>query len=102
MEKYKRTQESIKLNDTKNQEQKKININKRPDIVVTPKLSNGSNNKPIKKVPGKMQTFPKFIIPSGKFKGQEGSAVKMGDTIRIFYPDGTYQAFLNGKVIPGY
>ena len=102
MEKYKRTQESIKLNDTKNQKQKKININKRPDIAVTPKLLTGSNNKPIKRVPGKMQVFPDFIIPSGKFKGQKGSAVKMGDTIRIFYPDGTYQAFLNGKVIPGY
>jgi len=57
---------------------------------------------PAKRVPGKMQTFPKFIIPSGKFKGQEGSAVKMGDTIRIFYPDGTHEAFLNNKVIPGY
>jgi hypothetical protein len=57
---------------------------------------------PAKRVPGKIQTFPKFIIPSGKFKGQEGSAVKMGDTIRIFYPDGTHEAFLNGKTIPGY
>ena len=60
------------------------------------------NNKPIKKVPGKMTTFPDFIIPSGKFKGQKGSAVKMGDTIRIFYPDGTHEAFVNGKLLPGY
>ena len=67
-----------------------------------PQVSTGSNKTAPKKVSGKMQTFPKFIIPSGKFKGQEGSAVKMGDTIRIFYPDGTHEAFLNNKPLPGY
>jgi hypothetical protein len=65
-----------------------------PNTKVTPQ--------PAKRVSGKMQTFPKFVIPSGKFKGQEGSAVKMGDTIRIFYPDGTHEAFINGKPLPGY
>jgi hypothetical protein len=68
--------------------------------VVTPNTK--VTQQPAKRVSGKMQTFPKFIIPSGKFKGQEGSAVKMGDTIRIFYPDGTHEAFINGKPLPGY
>lgn len=76
--------------------------NSKPAAKTTVTSNTNAKQQPVRRVSGKIQTFPKFIIPSGKFKGQEGSAVKMGDTIRIFYPDGTHEAFLNGKPLPGY
>lgn len=76
--------------------------NSKPAEKTTVTSNTNAKQQPVRRVSGKMQTFPEFIIPSGKFKGQKGSAVKMGDTIRIFYPDGTHEAFLNNKPLPGY
>jgi hypothetical protein len=68
--------------------------------VVTPNTK--VTQQPAKRVSGKMQVFPEFIVPSGKYKGQKAFAVQRGDTIRISYPDGTHEAFVGGKPLPGY
>lgn len=70
--------------------------------VITPTTKTNVAPKPVKKIAGKMQTIPNFIVPSGQYKGQQVKAVQRGDTIRAYYPNGTHEAFLNGAIIPGY
>ena len=76
--------------------------NSKPAAKTTVTSNTNAVQKPVKKVAGKMQTIPNFIVPSGPYQGQQVRAVQRGDTIRAYYPNGTHEAFLNGKVIPGY
>jgi hypothetical protein len=76
--------------------------NSKPAAKTTVTSNTNVTPKPVRRVPGKMQTIPNFIVPSGPHQGQQVKAVQRGDTIRAYYPNGTHEAFLNGKIIPGY
>ena len=82
---------------------KEDNSNPAPKAVITPQTKTGNTQSAprTKKVPAKVETS-RFVVPSGKYQGQEAFAVKRGDTIRINYPDGAHDTYINGKLIPGY
>ena len=54
--------------------------------VITPTTKTNVAPKPVKKIAGKMQTIPNFIVPSGQYKGQQVKAVQQLELIILMEP----------------
>lgn len=79
----------------------KETYNSAPSSESKKQTATASSKPVVKKVAATVETR-RFVVPNGKYKGQEAFAVKRGDTLRINYPDGNHETYINNKFVPGF